>query len=181
MSLIVDGLESMVRTRSDIAGPAPVLLAMKLRLIAVGTRMPDWVIAGMRDYAKRLPRDCPLELVEAPLARRGADVARGKQEEGDRQLAAVGSRDRVIALCVEGQRWSTPQLAERLDDWRLEGRDVAFLVGGPDGLSPACLERAELKWSLSPLTLPHGLVRVVVAEQLYRAWSILSGHPYHRE
>ncbi|MCA9052629.1 MAG: 23S rRNA (pseudouridine(1915)-N(3))-methyltransferase RlmH, partial [Planctomycetaceae bacterium] len=90
-------------------------------------------------------------------------------------------RDRVIALCVEGQRWSTPQLAERLDDWRLEGRDVAFLVGGPDGLSPACLERAELKWSLSPLTLPHGLVRVVVAEQLYRAWSILSGHPYHRE
>jgi 23S rRNA (pseudouridine1915-N3)-methyltransferase len=154
---------------------------MKLRIIAVGTRMPEWVEAGYRDYARRMPRDCRLELVEVPLSQRGRDVARGRLEEGERLLKALGPRDRVVCLCVEGARWSTPDLASRLKGWRQDGRDVSLLIGGPDGLDPACLERAETAWSLSPLTLPHALVRVVVAEQLYRAWSLLSGHPYHRE
>ncbi|MFV0446129.1 MAG: 23S rRNA (pseudouridine(1915)-N(3))-methyltransferase RlmH [Planctomycetaceae bacterium] len=154
---------------------------MKLRIIAVGQRMPEWVVTAMADYIKRMPRDCRLELVEVAISQRGKDTVRGKLEEGERLLAAVGSRDRVICLDVKGKSWSTPELSQRLDHWRHEGRDTSFLIGGPDGLSPACLQRAELSWSLSPLTLPHALARVVVAEQLYRAWSILAGHPYHRE
>jgi 23S rRNA (pseudouridine1915-N3)-methyltransferase len=122
-----------------------------------------------------------VELVEIPIAQRGRDTARAKQEEGARLLEALEPRDRVISLSVEGKRWSTPELAERLGQWRHEARDTAFLIGGPDGLDQACLDKAETAWSLSPLTLPHALVRVVLAEQLYRAWSILSGHPYHRE
>ncbi len=143
--------------------------------------MPDWVVAGFADYAKRMPKELRLELVEVPLARRGNDVVRARQEEGAKLLAAVGPRDRVICLCVEGKRWSTRDLADRIAAWQQEGRDIALLVGGPDGLDQACLDRAEGTWSLSPLTLPHALVRVVVAEQVYRGWSILSGHPYHRE
>lgn len=143
--------------------------------------MPDWVATGFEDYARRMPRDCRLELVEIPLAQRGRDVARAKQEEGARLLAALQPRERVICLCVEGRAWSTVELAERLGTWRQAGRDVALLVGGPEGLDEACLARAEAKWSLSALTLPHALVRVVLAEALYRAWSVLAGHPYHRE
>lgn len=154
---------------------------MKLRILAVGTRMPDWVVAATQDYLRRMPRDCRVELVEVAVAQRGRDVLRAKQEEGERLLALVGARDRVISLAVDGRRWSTPELAERLAQWRQEARDVALLIGGPDGLAPACLERAECSWSLSPLTFPHGLARVVVVEQLYRAWSVLAGHPYHRE
>jgi 23S rRNA (pseudouridine1915-N3)-methyltransferase len=154
---------------------------MLLRIIAVGTRMPEWVAIAVRDYARRMPKECRLEVTEIDLARRGSDIARATKEEGARQLAAVGARDRVIALCVEGKQWSTPELAQRLGQWRNEGRDISFLIGGPDGLDPACLERAEFRWSLSALTYPHALVRVVLAEQLYRAWTILQGHPYHRE
>ncbi len=134
----------------------------------------------MRDYLRRFPRDCRLERVEIPLARRTGDVARTRREEGERLLAALGPRDRVISLCVDGECWTTEALSGKLAGWRQTGRDVAFLIGGPDGLDPLCLQRSECRWSLSPLTLPHALVRVIVAEQLYRAWSILSGHPYHR-
>lgn len=142
--------------------------------------MPSWVEEAMRDYLRRFPRDCRLELVEIPLARRTSDVARLLREERERLLAALGPRDRVVSLCLEGERWTTEALAGKLAAWRQAGRDVAFLIGGPDGLDPLCLERSEHRWSLSPLTLPHALVRVIVAEQLYRAWSLLSGHPYHR-
>jgi len=96
-------------------------------------------------------------------------------------LATLGARDQVVALEVAGKAFDTAGLAGMLEGWMRDGADVALLVGGPDGLAPACLERSRLQWSLSPLTLPHGLVRVLVAEQLYRAWSILKGHPYHRE
>lgn len=154
---------------------------MRLRLLAVGTRMPGWVNAGVEDYARRFPRDCRLEVVEVPVAKRGKDVVRAKREEGERLLAQLGPRDLVIALCVDGKPWSTAQLAERLAGWRQAGRDVSLLIGGPDGLDEACLARTEARWSLSALTLPHALVRIVLAEQLYRACSILSGHPYHRE
>ena len=155
---------------------------MRLYLIAVGTRMPAWVTQGYEEFARRLPADCALELMEIPAGKRGknADIARITRDEGERMLAAIPKGAQVIALEVTGKAWSTEQLARELDAWRHDGRDVALLVGGPEGLAPECVVRAEQRWSLSNLTLPHPLVRIVVAEQLYRAWSILHNHPYHR-
>ena len=155
---------------------------MDIKLIAVGTRMPAWVTEGYREYARRLPHECTLHLTEIPLGQRSrsASVARAVAEEGRRILAATAAGQHVIALDVGGRSWSTAQLAEQLASWLQDGRDVALLVGGPDGLAADCLQRAEQRWSLSPLTLPHPLVRVLLAEQLYRAWSMISGHPYHR-
>ncbi len=144
--------------------------------------MPDWVSTGYNEYARRMPPELPLDLVEIPMAHRGKnpDIPRLMQRESDAILASVNPRDRVIALEVGGRPWSTEALASKLEGWQLEGQDVCFLVGGPDGLAPACRQRADQQWSLSPLTLPHPLVRVVLAEQLYRAWSITRNHPYHR-
>ncbi len=156
---------------------------MRIHLIAVGVRMPAWVRAGYEDYARRLPPECRLRLVEIAPERRGRrpDLRRLLAAEGRRMLAAVPRDSRVVALDAGGREWSTPELARRLGDWLAGGRDLALLVGGPEGLDPACLDRAAEHWSLSRLILPHPLVRVVVAEQLYRAASILRGHPYHRD
>ncbi|ATG74766.1 23S rRNA (pseudouridine(1915)-N(3))-methyltransferase RlmH [Zobellella denitrificans] len=156
---------------------------MKLQLVAVGTRMPAWVSDGFQEYQRRFPRDLPLELVEIPAGKRGknADIDRILHKEGEQMLAAVGKSARVVTLDIPGRPWSTEQLAEQLTRWQLDGRDVAILIGGPEGLAPACKATAEQSWSLSPLTLPHPLVRVVAAESLYRAWSINNNHPYHRE
>ncbi|MFM1892039.1 MAG: rRNA (pseudouridine1915-N3)-methyltransferase [Pseudomonadota bacterium] len=155
---------------------------MNIHLLAVGEKMPRWVREGFDEFAKRLPPECALRLQEITPGRRGkgADLARAMREEGERMLAAVPKGARVIALEVEGRAWSTEQLAESLAGWLAGGQDLALLVGGPEGLAPACRARADERWSLSPLTLPHMLVRIVVAEQLYRAWSILHNHPYHR-
>lgn len=155
---------------------------MRIRLIAVGGKMPDWVQTGYRDYARRLPRDCAVELVEVPLGPRGkgSPTRRAREREGEAMNAAIGPRDRVIALEVGGRAWSTGQLADQLGQWRMSGDDFSLLIGGPDGLAPQCLNRAERRWSLSALTLPHPLVRIVVIEQLYRAWTVLQGHPYHK-
>ena len=155
---------------------------MKIRLIAVGTRMPVWVETAYADYASRLPRELRLELTQIPVAtrRKNSDIARLKQQEGEHMLKAVSGRDRVIALDERGQGWSSEDLAQRVARWQQDGLDVDPLVGGPDGLADGCLQRAESHWSLSPLTLPHALVRVLLAEQLYRAWSLLANHPYHR-
>jgi 23S rRNA (pseudouridine1915-N3)-methyltransferase len=155
---------------------------MQINLLAVGNRMPAWVTAGYEEYAKRLPRECELVLREIAPGKRGknADVARIREEEGERILAPLARDDHVVALEVGGKPWSTPELADQLRRWLGDGRRVALLVGGPDGLSDACRARAGQLWSLSPLTLPHPIVRVVVAEQIYRAWSILQNHPYHR-
>lgn len=144
--------------------------------------MPAWVNAGFEAYASRLPPECSLRLREVPLSsrKRGGDTAKAVAEEGARMLSALPEGARVIALDVRGRGFSTASLAQQLSDWLRDGRDLALLIGGPDGLAPECLARAELQWSLSPLTLPHALVRVVVAEQLYRSWTILKGHPYHR-
>lgn len=155
---------------------------MRIHLLAVGTRMPSWVVEGYREYAKRLPRECTLQLVEIPPAKRHKSLTaeQARQQEGQALLAALPKDCNVVALDVRGKPWSTETLAAQLDDWLLSGRDVALLVGGPDGLSAACLERADQRWSLSALTYPHALVRIVLAEQLYRAWTISTGHPYHR-
>jgi 23S rRNA (pseudouridine1915-N3)-methyltransferase len=154
---------------------------MRIRLIAVGTRMPAWVEAGYSDYAARLPRELKLELVEIAVAHRGknADVARLREAEGEKIIRAAGD-SRLIALDEHGQALDTAGWAKALQQWQQDGRDVALLVGGPDGHAPAVLAAAHARWSLSPLTFPHALVRVVVAEHLYRAWSLLHNHPYHR-
>lgn len=155
---------------------------MRIQLIAVGNRMPSWITEGFNEYAKRMPPECRLELVEITAGQRGRklDPARAMQAEGERQLAAVPKGALVVALDERGRNWDTPEIAQRLGHWLGEGRDVALLVGGADGLAPACRDRAELSWSLSRMVFPHPLVRVILAEQLYRAWSLLNNHPYHR-
>lgn len=155
---------------------------MRINLIAVGTRMPAWVTAGYDEYARRMPREAPLKLIEIPLGKRsgGGTVERARAEEGEKMLSAIGRDSRVVALEVTGSDWSTEKLARQMRQWQGDGRDLDLLVGGPDGLAAPCIEKAAHSWSLSRLTLPHGLVRVVLAEQLYRAVSILNNHPYHR-
>ncbi|HYE35032.1 23S rRNA (pseudouridine(1915)-N(3))-methyltransferase RlmH [Methylocaldum sp.] len=155
---------------------------MQIHLVAVGNRMPDWVTEAYSEYAKRLPRECELVLKEIAPAKRGknADIDRLTGDEGERMLSALPRDAHVVALDVAGKEWSTPEVAGALARWLENGRDVALLVGGPDGLSPACLTRANQRWSLSKLTFPHPVVRIIVAEQIYRAWSILQHHPYHR-
>lgn len=144
--------------------------------------MPDWVEEGYQAFAKRLPHECRLTLHEIPAPKRGknADIDRLRRDEGERIMACIPKGARLVALEVTGRQWSTEQLSQRIGHWMGDGRDVALLVGGPDGLDPPLSKRADEQWSLSPLTLPHPLVRVVIAEQIYRAWSILKGHPYHR-
>ncbi len=156
---------------------------MKIQLVAVGTRMPDWVECGYQEYSRRFPKDMPLELIEIVAGKRGknADIKRILQKEGELTLAAIPKGNRIVTLEVTGRPWTTEKLAENLESWKLDGRDVSLLIGGPEGLAPACIQASEQKWSLSPLTLPHPLVRIVVAESLYRAWSITANHPYHRE
>ena len=151
-------------------------------MLAVGTRMPGWVTQGVEEYRKRLPREMALEIVElSPGPRqKSADPAKAIRVEGDRLLSKIRDNELVVALDVEGKPWSTPTLAERMSDWQMSGSDVSLLIGGPDGLDQRCLSRADLRWSLSPLTLPHPLVRVLLAEQLYRGWTLMTGHPYHR-
>jgi 23S rRNA (pseudouridine1915-N3)-methyltransferase len=155
---------------------------MKARLIAVGEGAPDWVAAGFAEYRKRLSHWLPLELVEiAPGPRgKGRDAARAMHEEGSRVLAALPKQAHVLTLDGRGKAYSSEQLAQRLEAWRAQGRDLALLIGGPEGHAPEVLAAAHESWSLGPLTLPHMLVRLLVAEQLYRAASLLANHPYHR-
>jgi 23S rRNA (pseudouridine1915-N3)-methyltransferase len=143
--------------------------------------MPAWVDAGVADYAGRLRGDYRLELVEIELGRRGSgDPGRAIEAEGERMLAAAGPRAVLVALQVGGKALSTEQLARWLEERSRLGEPLAFCIGGPDGLARAVDQKACLRWSLSPLTLPHGLARVVVAEALYRAVSVIKGLPYHR-
>ena len=155
---------------------------MKARLVAVGERAPAWVAEGFAEYRKRLSHWLPLDLaeVEPGLRGKGRDAARAMAEEGARVLAAVPKGALVVALDGRGRAWSSEELAQRLQHWRNGGRDLALLVGGPEGHAPDVLEAADERWSLGPLTLPHMLVRLVVAEQLYRAAALLANHPYHR-
>jgi len=155
---------------------------MKIHLLAVGGKMPGWVQQGYHEYARRLPRECALRLVEIAPGKRGkqADIGPATCDEGRRMLAAIPRGAKVIALEVGGCCWSSEQLAQELAQWLAGGQDIALLVGGPEGLSEQVRASAQQRWSLSPLTLPHPLVRVLLSEQLYRAWSLLNHHPYHR-
>lgn len=155
---------------------------MEIHLLAVGTRMSDWIDKGYSEYAKRLDRNCKLILKEIspPRKSKSEDPARVTRAEGELLLASVPADSWVVALDVQGSAHTTESLAERLGHWLENHRRVTLLVGGSDGLSSACLARADERWSLSPLTFPHGLVRIIVSEQIYRAHSVLSNHPYHR-
>jgi 23S rRNA (pseudouridine1915-N3)-methyltransferase len=155
---------------------------MRIRLLTVTHRSPSWIQQGYEEYAKRLAGTCTLELIEIPAEKRTASthfkhlIAR----EGKKMLAAIQPNHDVIALDIKGRLWTTEQLSQQLARWQQNGQHIDLLIGGPEGLSPPCLQKANDTWSLSPLTFPHTLVRLIIAEQLYRAWSILQQHPYHR-
>ena len=155
---------------------------LRLSLLTASNRQPDWVDDGAADYAKRLRGRCTLEIKTVPLARRTSStpIERAIADEGERLLAAIPAGAHVVALDERGKPWSTKDLAAKLDGWMRTGAPVCLLIGGPDGLSPACTKGAHERWSLSPLTLPHGLAKIIAAEALYRAWSLLEHHPYHR-
>jgi 23S rRNA (pseudouridine1915-N3)-methyltransferase len=155
---------------------------MKARLIAVGERAPSWIAQGFSEYQKRLSHWLPLELIEIEpgIRGKGRDAARATVDEGARVLSALPRQVHVVALDVLGKAWTSEQLAQRLEHWRGLGRDLGFLIGGPEGHAPEVVARADESWSLGPLTLPHMLVRLLVAEQLYRAAAMLANHPYHR-
>ena len=155
---------------------------MQFVVSAVGQRMPAWVQAAWSEYARRFPRGFSLDLREIPLAKRSrnADIESLRVREGEALLASVPSGFRVIALDERGKQWSTEELAGQLEQWMREEHGVCFFIGGPDGLSQPCRQQAQNVWSLGRLTLPHPMVRAILAEQIYRAWSITQHHPYHR-
>ncbi len=160
-----------------------ILLAiMQIHLITIGQKMPAWVKQGYDEYAKRMPKECELILKEIPAGKRGknSDVKRITKEEGEKMLAALPKNCHVVTLDVPGQTWSTERLAETMQEWLDSGQNIALLVGGPEGLADSVKQIARQSWSLSKLTYPHPLVRIIVAEQIYRAWSIINHHPYHR-
>ncbi len=152
---------------------------MRITLLAMGKKMPAWVDAGYTEYARRLRGSCQLELVELAQLRH-TDKQQLKQRESDLLMAQIPTGNHVVALDKQGRQWDTEQTASELQGWKALGQDICILIGGPEGLAANCLQRANQTWSLSPLTFPHPLVRVIVAEQLYRAESILNNHPYHR-
>ena len=156
---------------------------MRITVVAIGTRMPKWVDDGVRDYLKRLPRHLELSFKELPAAQRGGktSVEKQKQKEGEQMLKALPQHGYTIALDERGKQHSSEGWAQQLEHWLAEYPQVNFLIGGADGLAVACREQADAVWSLSGMTLPHALVRVVLAEQIYRAWTLTQGHPYHRE
>lgn len=154
---------------------------MRLSVIAVGERMPAWVTQAVADYARRMPKHWPLQVVTVPAAKRGrASPSVMRAEEAQRLLAARPKSGITVALERTGQAWTSERLADNINMWEQRYSAASFLIGGPDGLDAVCHDSAEACWSLSQLTLPHALVRVVVAEQLYRAWTLVANHPYHR-
>ncbi|MBF0264060.1 MAG: 23S rRNA (pseudouridine(1915)-N(3))-methyltransferase RlmH [Gammaproteobacteria bacterium] len=155
---------------------------MNISLITIGEKMPNWVNEAYLDYSKRLRQDCQLKLIDISAVKRtkNADLAKIKDLESDKLVQAIPKGDWVVALEVKGQSWSTETLSGKMTQWMQQGQHVSLLIGGPEGMNETCRQRADQLWSLSPLTLPHPMVRVIVAEQLYRAWSIIKNHPYHR-
>ena len=156
---------------------------MHIRVLAVGDRQPAWVDDAAENYGARLPREWKFRIECLPTARRakGSSAQIAVESEGEQLLARIKSNEQVVLLDETGSQYSSQILATRLSEWQQDGRDLCFIIGGPDGVSDGCRQRADAVWSLSSLTLPHGLARVLLLEQLYRAWSLQHGHPYHRE
>ncbi len=155
---------------------------MHIRLLAVGDRQPSWVDEAFAAYTARLPREWQFRLDVIPTVRRQKNdkSKQAMEAEGERILGKLSPAERVVLLDERGREFDSNGLARKLQDWQADGRDLCFVIGGPDGVSEACKQRADFSWSLSQLTLPHGLARVLLSEQLYRAWSLQAGHPYHR-
>jgi 23S rRNA (pseudouridine1915-N3)-methyltransferase len=155
---------------------------MKLRIHSVAGKTPSWVETGVQDFTRRLPSELqPIWHTEAlDKRRRSANTVDSRAEESDRLWRSVPAQAHTVLLDVQGQSWDTPQLAEHLATWQMARRDVVILIGGPDGVTPSLIQAVDQRWSLSALTLPHMLVRIVLVEQLYRAWTLLQGHPYHK-
>lgn len=155
---------------------------MHIRLLAIGDRQPRWVDDAFLSYTTRFPREWRFRLDTIAMAKRAKNQApdRAIESEGQRLLQKIPPDEQVVLLDERGKQMTSQALAKRLSGWQDDGRDLTFLIGGPDGVSSDCRLRADIAWSLSELTLPHGLARVLFAEQMYRAWSLLTGHPYHR-
>ncbi|PCJ16519.1 MAG: 23S rRNA (pseudouridine(1915)-N(3))-methyltransferase RlmH [Gammaproteobacteria bacterium] len=155
---------------------------MRISLISAANRMPDWVNSAVKDYQQRLGKDIQLQIVDIPLNKRGknANITKFMEKEGQLMLRAAKSSDHLIALDVKGTRLSTEKMSAKFNDFLHQGVNIALLMGGPEGLSEQCKQACKTHWSLSDLTLPHPLARVLVTEQIYRCWSILHGHPYHK-
>jgi 23S rRNA (pseudouridine1915-N3)-methyltransferase len=155
---------------------------LKLRILSVGHKMPDWVETACSEYLKRMPREASVEIVEIkPDKRASGKNAEVVQEAEAKRILEAAGKDYLIALDERGQEVTTVQLAARMETWLTSGRDIALIIGGADGLHASVKSRADWLWGLSKLTLPHGMVRVLLAEQLYRAWTVIQHHPYHRE
>lgn len=154
---------------------------MRLRVLAVGQKMPAWVDEGVAEYTRRMPKEYAVEWVDISPAKRGTGSAqRYREQEGEAILSRLGKTDHLVALDVSGNTISTEKIADRFDQWQMQGQHVSIVIGGPDGLDAPVLARSTEQWSFGRITLPHPLVRVILAEQLYRAWSVQAGHPYHR-
>lgn len=156
---------------------------MHIRLLAVGDRQPTWVDDAFENYSGRFPREWKFRIDSISTVRRSKNNKSqdARNTEGEQLLARIKLDQQVVLLDEKGSQFSSQKLAKCLADWQADGRDLCFVIGGPDGVSDACRQRADIQWSLSKLTLPHGLARVLFAEQMYRAWSLQNGHPYHRE
>ena len=156
---------------------------MKIHLIAVGKKMPEWVNAGFSEFSKRMPPELQINLIEIPpsVRNKATPIEKNIKEEGERIQSAIPDNSKLIVLDEKGKDFSSIALSKEMESWLPMGQDISIVIGGADGIDPVIKQQADEKWSLSSLTLPHALVRVVVTEQLYRAWSIMKGHPYHRE
>lgn len=156
---------------------------MKIHLIAVGKKMPEWISTGYSEFSKRMPPELQINLIEiTPSVRnKSTTIEKNIKEEGGRIQSAIPANSKLIVLDEKGKNFSSIDLSKKMENWLPMGQDIALIIGGADGIDPMIKKQADEKWSLSLFTFPHALVRVIVAEQLYRAWSILKGHPYHRE
>ena len=154
---------------------------MHVRLIAVGDRQPSWVDSAFSEYTARLPRQWRFRVDEIKAAQRNRSGNAAKDDEGEKILSRLKSTEHAVLLDERGRQFTSRALSEQLADWLQSGADLTFIIGGPDGVSADVASRADTTWALSDLTLPHGLARVLFAEQIYRAWTLTTGHPYHRD